>query len=177
LMLMFPMEKIMALWVISKTMGHLHWKKMFSWTCGRAREVRFVLSAESWKMRKSIRNNKKRKKIPPLWSLSFLAINDLITKLTLHNMPFLKTWSSIHYKRLLSIVLCWKSMVKAHDFKTIFTYCVSISTSIGDKCVTQNCVKNQGEIWSTLTCFLCYMHGIFWSLNVSWWTWHLCHGC
>lgn len=56
---------------ISKTMDIFVEKTCISWTCGRAWEVRFVLSAKSWKMRKSIWNNKKNKKIPPLWSLSF----------------------------------------------------------------------------------------------------------
>ncbi len=59
----------------------------------------------------------------------------------------------------------------------MFTCCVSILTSIGDRCDAEHCVKNQGNICFTFTCFMCYMHDIFWSLDVLWCTWHLCHGC
>jgi hypothetical protein len=43
-------------------------------------------------------------------SSSFLATNNLITKVTLHNMPFLKTWSYTFWK----VTICCP-LLKIHN--------------------------------------------------------------
>jgi len=111
----------------------------------------------------------KKEENPSIVIIEFLAINDLITKLTLHNMPFLKTQVYITkgYHPLSFVENPWLR-------RTILKQCSHIVFPFqykGDKFATKNCVKNQGETRSTITCFLCYMHGIFW-LNVLWWTWY-----
>jgi hypothetical protein len=67
--------------------------------------------------------------------MNFLATVNLITKLTLHNIHFLKIW----YNTLLF-------MVEAHGFKIVFVCCVFISTSTSDKCDIKHYGENQGEI-------------------------------
>ncbi len=80
---------------------------------------------------------------PLFWSPSFLAATGLTTKLTLHNMPFLKTW---FYTLQKGTIWCPLSKIhgasKVHGFKTMFPCCVSISTSIGDRSVAKHYGKN-----------------------------------
>jgi hypothetical protein len=117
---------------------------------------------------------KKRKISFLLWSLSFLAS---------YQQPYNKI-DPMQHAFLEDMVLYIAkgyhplSFVKNPWLKCkVLRQCSHVVlTSIGDKCDTKHCGENQVEICSTFTCFLHYMH-IFRSLDVLWWTWHLCYGC
>jgi hypothetical protein len=81
-------------------------------------------------------NNKqqKRKNISPSMIIDFLATNNLITKLTLHNMPFLKIGVMHQVKGYHSL----SSMVEAHGFETMFMCCVFVWTLVNDICATKH---------------------------------------
>ncbi len=81
-------------------------------------------------------NNKqqKRKNISPSMIIDFLATNNLITKLTLHNMPFLKI-DVMHQVKGYHSLSC---MVEAHGFETMFMCCVFVWTLVNDICATKH---------------------------------------
>jgi hypothetical protein len=70
--------------------------------------------------------------------IDFLATNNLITKLTLHNMPFLKIGLMHQVKGYHSLSF----MVEAFGFETMFMCYVFTLTLINDICVTKHCGKN-----------------------------------
>jgi hypothetical protein len=70
--------------------------------------------------------------------IDFLATNNLITKLTLHKMPFLKIGLMHEVKGY-----HWLSfMVETHGFETMFMFCVYALTLVNDICATKHCGKN-----------------------------------
>jgi hypothetical protein len=155
-------------------MGHLIWKKMYFmnvWKNARGGTCSWCKKIKVMDLNK--KQQRKGKISFLLWSLSFLVGSSLIIKLTLCNTPFLKTWSYTLQKVAIHCPLFENPCLKC---KVLRQRSHVVLTSVGDKCATKHWGENQGEICSTLTCFLHYMH-IFQSLDVSWWTWHLCYGC
>ncbi len=89
---MFPMEKIKAFYVITKTMGHHIWKNMYimnMWKNATSKTYYWCKKLKEMDLNKT--QQRKGKIFLLIWSLSFLATIGLITKLTLCNMHFLKT--------------------------------------------------------------------------------------
>jgi hypothetical protein len=104
---MFPMGKICLVSHNKDHMGHLLWKKTYfmnMWKNARGRI--FYWCKNIMKMDLNEKQQRKGKFSFLLWSLNFLVGSSLITKLTLRNTPFLKTWSytlqkvTIHYPLL-----------------------------------------------------------------------------
>jgi hypothetical protein len=52
-------------------------------------------------------------------------------------------------------------MAKAYGFKAMSACCVSILTSVGDRCAAKHYGENEGDICFAFIYFLCYMHNIF----------------
>jgi hypothetical protein len=167
---MFPMEKLRDLWTIIKNIEHLLWKNMYfmnMWKRARGG----TCQCKKFKETKTNENQQKKGKM----SLLFLSFNFCQQSTLQQSWPCTTclSWrpSFIHCNRVLFDVFYWKSLAKVHGFKIIFQFCVSILTSIGDS------VLNILKKCFAITCFMCYMHNIFQSLDVSWWAWHFCHGC
>jgi hypothetical protein len=156
-------------------MGHLLWKKMYfmnMWknarggTCYWCRKMK-EMDVPQWE------SKKKRKNILPFMIIEFFGYQQPYNKIDPMQHAFLENmvlYIAKGYHPLFFVKNPWLKCMVLMECSHV------VLTSIGDKCDTKHCGENQGERCSTFTCFLHYMH-IFRSLDVSWWTWHLCYGC
>jgi hypothetical protein len=67
----------------------------------------------------------------------------------------------VHYKRMPSFIIHWKSMVKAISFPSMWVGTISILKIANELSPSIYCDKNQGELCPLNFCFLYYMHGFF----------------
>ncbi len=93
MLIMFFMGKIRALWAITKTMGHFLWKNIYFMNMWRRVKGGTCCCHKKLKEMETNKKQQNNNNIPSFLSMNFLATIGFITKLTLHNIPFLKFWS------------------------------------------------------------------------------------
>ncbi len=107
---MFPMGKIRALWTITKIMVHL-WNNMYflnMWKNARGGSCYWCIKYKVMEFKEEKQN---KEECPSFHDfIKCFATNNLITKVTLHNMPFLKTWSYTFWK----VTICCP-LLKVHN--------------------------------------------------------------